>query len=63
MLAVQANPEARILVVTSFAQDDKVFPAIVTGAHGHARLGHPGSHSTRLPEGGGTDNYPRIKPP
>ena len=31
----QASPDARILVVTSFAQDDKVFPAIEAGAHGY----------------------------
>jgi NarL family two-component system response regulator LiaR len=29
------NPGARILVVTSFAQDDKVFPAIKAGALGY----------------------------
>jgi NarL family two-component system response regulator LiaR len=29
------NPEARILVVTSFAEDDKVFPAIKAGALGY----------------------------
>jgi len=29
------NPEARILVLTSFAEDDKVFPAIKTGALGY----------------------------
>jgi NarL family two-component system response regulator LiaR len=31
----QANPEARILVITSFAEDDKVFPAIKSGALGY----------------------------
>jgi NarL family two-component system response regulator LiaR len=31
----QANPEARILVLTSFAEDDKVFPAIKAGALGY----------------------------
>ena len=29
------NPEARILVLTSFAEDDKVFPAIKAGAMGY----------------------------
>jgi NarL family two-component system response regulator LiaR len=29
------NPQARILVVTSFAEDDKVFPAIKAGALGY----------------------------
>jgi NarL family two-component system response regulator LiaR len=29
------NPEARILVLTSFAEDDKVFPAIRKGAQGY----------------------------
>jgi NarL family two-component system response regulator LiaR len=29
------NPEARILVLTSFAEDDRVFPAIKTGALGY----------------------------
>ncbi len=29
------NPEARILVVTSFTEDDKVFPAIKSGALGY----------------------------
>lgn len=29
------NPAARILVLTSFAEDDKVFPAIKTGALGY----------------------------
>jgi NarL family two-component system response regulator LiaR len=29
------NPDARILVLTSFAEDDKVFPAIKTGALGY----------------------------
>lgn len=31
----QENPEARILVLTSFAEDDKVFPAIKSGALGY----------------------------
>jgi NarL family two-component system response regulator LiaR len=31
----QANPDARILVLTSFADDDKVFPAIKAGALGY----------------------------
>lgn len=29
------NPEARILVLTSFAEDDKIFPAIKSGALGY----------------------------
>lgn len=31
----QNNPEARILVLTSFAEDEKVFPAIKAGALGY----------------------------
>ena len=31
----EAAPSARILVLTSFAEDDKVFPAIKAGAHGY----------------------------
>jgi NarL family two-component system response regulator LiaR len=31
----KANPEARIMVVTSFAEDEKVFPAIKAGALGY----------------------------
>ena len=31
----EENPEARILVLTSFADDDKVFPAIKAGALGY----------------------------
>jgi two-component system, NarL family, response regulator LiaR len=31
----QDNPEARILILTSFAEDDKVFPAIKAGALGY----------------------------
>ena len=31
----QGFPEARILVLTSFAEDDKVFPAIKAGAQGY----------------------------
>lgn len=31
----QENPKARILVVTSFAEDEKVFPAIKSGALGY----------------------------
>jgi NarL family two-component system response regulator LiaR len=31
----EENPEARILVLTSFAEDDKVFPAIKAGALGY----------------------------
>lgn len=31
----QDNPDARILVLTSFAEDDKVFPAIKAGALGY----------------------------
>ena len=31
----QDNPEARILVLTSFAEDEKVFPAIKAGALGY----------------------------
>jgi NarL family two-component system response regulator LiaR len=33
--AMAQNPEARILVLTSFAADDKVFPAIKAGALGY----------------------------
>jgi len=32
---MQENPGARILVLTSFAEDDKVFPAIKSGALGY----------------------------
>ena len=32
---VAAQPTARILVLTSFAADDKVFPAIKAGALGY----------------------------
>lgn len=32
---VQSHPEARILVMTSFAADDKVFPSIKAGALGY----------------------------
>jgi NarL family two-component system response regulator LiaR len=32
---VAQNPEARVLVLTSFAEDDKVFPAIKAGALGY----------------------------
>ncbi len=32
---IKDNPEARILVLTSFAEDDKVFPAIKAGALGY----------------------------
>jgi two-component system, NarL family, response regulator LiaR len=32
---IQEKPEARILVLTSFAEDDKVFPAIKAGALGY----------------------------
>jgi NarL family two-component system response regulator LiaR len=32
---VEHNPQARILVITSFAEDDKVFPAIKAGALGY----------------------------
>ncbi|MEZ4706202.1 MAG: response regulator transcription factor [Caldilineaceae bacterium] len=31
----QENPEARILVITSFAEDDKIFPALKAGAAGY----------------------------
>lgn len=31
----QEDPEARILVLTSFAEDDKIFPAIKSGALGY----------------------------
>ena len=31
----EENPKARILVLTSFAEDDKVFPAIKAGAQGY----------------------------
>ncbi|MGD2164873.1 MAG: response regulator transcription factor [Anaerolineae bacterium] len=33
--AIAENPDARILVLTSFAADDKVFPAIKAGALGY----------------------------
>jgi NarL family two-component system response regulator LiaR len=33
--AIQANPQARILVLTSFADDERVFPAIKAGALGY----------------------------
>jgi NarL family two-component system response regulator LiaR len=29
------NPEARVLILTSFAEDERVFPAIEAGAHGY----------------------------
>ena len=32
---IKENPEARILVLTSFAEDEKVFPAIKAGALGY----------------------------
>lgn len=32
---IKENPKARILVLTSFAEDDKVFPAIKAGALGY----------------------------
>ncbi len=32
---MEGNPDARILVLTSFAEDDKVFPAIKAGALGY----------------------------
>ena len=32
---IQENPDARILVLTSFAEDEKVFPAIKAGALGY----------------------------
>lgn len=32
---IEENPDARILVLTSFAEDDKVFPAIKAGALGY----------------------------
>ena len=32
---INEDPDARILVLTSFAEDDKVFPAIKTGALGY----------------------------
>ena len=32
---IRENPEARILVITSFAEDDKIFPAIKAGALGY----------------------------
>ena len=32
---MEVNPEAKILVLTSFATDDKVFPAIKAGASGY----------------------------
>ena len=32
---IRDNPEARILVITSFAEDDKIFPAIKAGALGY----------------------------
>jgi len=31
----QKNPEIRIIVLTSFSEDDKVFPAIKAGAYGY----------------------------
>jgi NarL family two-component system response regulator LiaR len=31
----QENPQARILVITSFAEDDKIFPALKAGAVGY----------------------------
>jgi two-component system, NarL family, response regulator LiaR len=31
----EANPEARVIVLTSFADDDKIFPAIRAGAIGY----------------------------
>jgi len=31
----EVAPRARILVLTSFAEDDKVFPAVKAGAHGY----------------------------
>lgn len=31
----QENPDVRILILTSFAEDDKVFPAIKAGAEGY----------------------------
>jgi DNA-binding NarL/FixJ family response regulator len=32
---LEGNPQARVLILTSFGEDDKVFPAIRAGAHGY----------------------------
>jgi DNA-binding NarL/FixJ family response regulator len=32
---LQANPHARVLILTSFGEDDKIFPAIRAGAQGY----------------------------
>ena len=45
---MQENPDARILVLTSFAEDDKVFPAIKAGALGYLLKDSnpPGTHTS-----------------
>jgi len=32
---LQNNPHSRVLILTSFGEDDKIFPAIRAGAHGY----------------------------
>ena len=57
------NPDARILVVTSFTEDDKVFPAIKSGALGYLLKdvsGHDLADAVRTIAAGGALIEPSV---
>mgnify|MGYP000848215440 CR=1 FL=1 len=60
---IAASPRARVLILTSFGEEDKVFPAIRAGAHGYLLKDIPPNdlvHAVRAPHAGKVQLHPDI---
>lgn len=60
---IAASPRARVLILTSFGEEDKVFPAIRAGAHGYLLKDIPPNdlvHAVRAAHAGKVQLHPDI---
>lgn len=60
---IAASPRARVLILTSFGEEDKVFPAIRAGAHGYLLKDIPPNdlvHAVRAAYAGKVQLHPDI---